>query len=337
MKIFITGGAGYIGSHTVLLALEAGHEVAVYDNFCNSSPIALERIQNHLGKSLSLYENDIRDEAALTHALQESQADMVIHFAGLKAVGESVLMPLHYYDVNVSGALSLLRAMDNSDTKAIVFSSSATVYGNPQYLPYDEAHRCAPESPYGRTKHMVEEIIADWIASQNHKTGLILRYFNPVGAHETGLIGEDPLGIPNNLMPFIQQVAIGRLEKLRVFGDDYPTIDGSGVRDYLHVVDLAQAHLAAVDYAQSHQGYEIFNIGTGKGVSVFEMIKSFENVNKVNIPFEVAPRREGDIAEFYANAQKAENMLKWRAALSLDEICQSAWEFQQKNPNGYQS
>lgn len=337
MKIFLTGGAGYIGSHSLLAVLKAGHEAMVYDNFSNSSPEALKRVKRLANRDFEIVEGDIRDHAALEAAMKDFRPDVVIHFAGLKAVGESVEKPLQYYDNNVNGSVVLLDAMSAVNCPAIVFSSSATVYGEPEYLPYDEAHPLRPESPYGRTKLMVENIIADWVQVDERRASVILRYFNPVGAHESGDIGEDPFDIPNNLMPFVQQVAVGRRDKLTIHGDDYPTRDGTGVRDFIHIEDLAEAHILAAEYAHRHFGTEILNIGTGQGRSVKEVIESFERTSGQSIAFEIGPRRAGDIAEFYASNDRARAILGWEAKLDLDDMTRTAWNFQKQNPKGYES
>jgi len=332
-KIFLTGGAGYIGSHTCVELLDAGYDVVIYDNLCNSSKESLKRVQLITGKTLEFIQGDIRDEDSLYEAMKGCHA--VIHFAGLKAVGESVQKPLEYYDNNVNGTLCLLRAMIRSDIKTIVFSSSATVYGDPQYLPLDESHPLSTTNPYGTSKLMIEDILRDLYESDVSWKISILRYFNPVGAHESGLIGEDPNGIPNNLMPFIAQTAIGKRECLHVFGDDYDTIDGTGVRDYIHVVDLANAHLKALEFLKTPM-CEAINIGTGEGYSVLEMIASYEKVSKRPICYNIAPRREGDIASCFANPEKACKLLNWKAKYSMDDMCSSSWNWQSNNPDGYQ-
>jgi UDP-glucose 4-epimerase len=335
MKVFVTGGAGYIGSHTLVQLLSAGHEVCVFDNYCNSSPIALARVRQLTNRDVSVVEADICDTDALTRAVTEFAPDAVIHFAGLKAVGESNDVPLRYYQTNVSGTMNLLSAMDAAKCRRIVFSSSATVYGEAHYLPFDENHPIAPTNPYGRTKAMAEGVIADWARATPDASAVLLRYFNPVGAHESGRIGEDPQGIPNNLMPFIAQVAIGRREKLAIFGDDYETRDGTGERDYIHVVDLADAHLAALDYTARARGCETINVGTGRGVTVKELIAAYEHASGQRIPCEIVPRRPGDIASSYAGTDKARRLLHWRAALGLHAICASSWRWQSENPSGF--
>jgi len=335
VKIFVTGGAGYIGSHTLIELLREGHEVCVCDNYRNSSPEALTRVRRLANADFEQLEVDMRDQSVLTAALQDFRPDAVVHFAGLKAVGESNEVPLDYYDNNVVGSLRLLAAMEVAGCNRIVFSSSATVYGEPQYLPYDEAHSLSPTNPYGRTKFMVEEIIRDWCAANASRSAALLRYFNPVGAHASGDIGEDPSGIPNNLMPFVTQVAVGRRDCVNVFGDDYDTDDGTGERDYIHVVDLARAHLAAINYAAENRGCEAFNVGTGSALSVIQIIKGMERASGLTIPYTIAPRRRGDIARSVASVAKVQSILGWKATHSLDDICQSSWNWQSKNPQGY--
>ena len=331
-KIFITGGAGYIGSHTCVELLENGYEVVVFDNLCNSSIEAIKRVEKITGKTIKFVQGDIRDEKALIEAM--SECDSVIHFAGLKAVGESVEKPLEYYDNNVNGTLCLLRAMKKCDIKSLVFSSSATVYGDPEYLPLDELHSLSTTNPYGATKLMIEDILRDLYKSDNSWKISILRYFNPVGAHKSGLIGEDPSGIPNNLMPYIAKTAIGELKSLGVFGDDYDTIDGTGVRDYIHVVDLANAHIKALQSLNKPM-CEATNIGTGKGYSVLEVVKAYEKASGKKVAYDIKPRRAGDIASCYANSTKAKEFLKWQAKYNIDDMCKSSWNWQSKNPNGY--
>ncbi len=335
MRVLVTGGAGYIGSHTLLELLSLNHEVCVVDNFDNSSPEVLNRVRALSNGQFEFHETDIRDQGRLDDVFMQFRPQAVIHFAGLKAVGESEEKPLHYYDVNINGTLSLLNAMQRSGCKNVIFSSSATVYGEPESLPYDESHPCNPTSVYGRTKHMAEMIFTDWARANPGCAAVLLRYFNPVGAHASGEIGEDPKDIPNNLMPFVAQVAVGRRDKIGVFGNDYDTPDGTGVRDYIHVVDLAQAHIAAVEYAAKTPGAAAFNIGTGTGYSVLEMIAAFAKVSGREIPYEIQPRRAGDIAEMAANPAKARAALGWSAQLGLEDMCQSAWNWQSKNPNGY--
>ena len=336
--ILVTGGAGYIGSHTCVELLHAGCDVTVFDNFSNSHPESLARVQRITGKSLRLIRGDCRDRNAVVAALRESGATAVIHFAGLKAVGESVQQPLAYYDNNVVGSLRLLEAMGECGLKQLVFSSSATVYGDPQRLPLTEEHPLSATNPYGRTKLMVEEILRDLHRSDPSWRIGILRYFNPVGAHDSGLIGEDPQGIPNNLLPFVAQVAVGRLERLNVWGSDYPTPDGTGVRDYIHVVDLALGHLKALEaLARLDVQKECLtvNLGTGKGYSVLEIVREFETASGKPIPYKIAPRRPGDIASCYADPKQALTLLGWRAERGLSEMCADAWRWQRENPQGY--
>lgn len=335
MRVFVTGGAGYIGSHTILELLRAGHEVFSCDNYCNSSPEALRRVRRLANADFGEANVDIRDTARLGEVIAEFAPEAVIHFAGLKAVGASAKVPLEYYDNNVVGTLRLLQAMDASGCKKIVFSSSATVYGEPKYLPYDEAHPLNPVNTYGRTKLMAEQVISDWQGATNDASASLLRYFNPVGAHPSGEIGEDPNGVPDNLMPYIAQVAVGRRAHLNVFGNDYDTRDGTGERDYIHVVDLAHAHVAALDFVDRNPGCEAFNIGGGEAYSVMDMVKGFEAVSARPIPVEVVDRREGDLASYFADANKAKNLLGWCSKLGIDDICRSTWEWQSRNPTGY--
>ena len=339
MKILVTGGAGYIGSHTVLALLEHGYEVVVLDNFSNSSPIALSRVENLSGKSLELHEGDLLDETLLDKIFSDhSDIDAVIHFAALKAVGESTVEPLRYYRNNVSGSVSLLEAMERAEVRKIVFSSSCTVYGEPEGVPIIESHPTGNvSSPYGRTKHLVEGIIADYAASRPEFKGGVLRYFNPVGAHSSGEIGEDPNGIPDNLVPFVCQVAKGKLEKLRVFGSDYPTPDGTAIRDYLHVVDLADAHVRSLSALSTMEEGFICNLGTGRGSSVMEVISAFERATGKRIPYEIAARRPGDVTEAWAEPSLARGLLGWESKHSLEEMLTDAWRWQEKNPNGYDS
>ena len=334
MRVLVTGGAGYIGSHTCVELLAAGHEVYVIDNLCNGHVEAIERVRSLTNRALGFAKADIRDGGALDHVFDDFKPGAVIHFAGLKAVGESVAEPLRYYDVNVRGSVSLLEAMNRAGCVNIVFSSSATVYGDPEYLPYDEAHPTRPVNPYGRTKLMVEEILRDWAAADTARHSTALRYFNPVGAHASGQIGEDPLGVPNNLMPFIAQVAVGRQEYLSVFGDDYDTRDGTGLRDYIHVVDLARAHVAAVERQAALLPFEALNIGSGSGVTVLELIAAFERASGVQIARKFAPRRDGDLPAFWADPAHAAERLGWQTSLSLDKMCSDTWAWQSKNPNG---
>jgi UDP-glucose 4-epimerase len=336
--IFITGGAGYIGSHTCVELLDAGCDVTVFDNFCNSHPEALARVERITGKKLHLVRGDIRDGAALAAALRESEASAVIHFAGFKAVGESVAQPLAYYDNNVVGTLRLLEAMGECGVKTLVFSSSCTVYGDPIRLPLTEDHPLSATNPYGRTKLMIEGILHDLHRSDTSWRFGILRYFNPVGAHVSGLIGEDPQGIPNNLLPFVAQVAVGRRACLNVWGSDYPTPDGTGVRDYIHVVDLALGHLKALNALEQPQewaGCLTVNLGTGTGYSVLDIVRAFEQASGRSVPYKIALRRPGDIASCYADPQRAFELLGWRAERGLGAMCADAWRWQRGNPNGY--
>jgi UDP-glucose 4-epimerase len=335
MRVFLTGGAGYIGSHTLLEVLSQAHEVCVYDDYSNSSPEALKRVEQLTNRKFRKVTGDVLDQTSLAAALTEFNPDVVVHFAGKKAVGESVEKPLMYYENNVVGTLSLLRAMDAANCNRIVFSSSATVYGEPQYLPLDEKHPLSATNPYGQTKLMVEHILRDWCAARPAATAVLLRYFNPVGAHDSGMIGEDPHDIPNNLMPFVSQVAVGRREKLQVFGNDYDTPDGTGVRDYIHVVDLAKAHAAAISFAMAHNGCEAINVGTGQGSSVLDVVRAFEAASGQAIPYEVVQRRLGDVATYCASPDKARNVLGWQAERDLADMCASAWKWQSQNPDGY--
>jgi UDP-glucose 4-epimerase len=336
-SVLLTGGAGYIGSHTCVELLNAGFQVTVFDNYCNSKPEALNRVERITGKTVERITGDIRDRAAVEAALRSSGASAVIHFAGLKAVGDSSRVPLEYYDNNVFGSLRLLEAMNTCGVKTLVFSSSATVYGEPRFLPYTEDHPYAPTNPYGRTKLMVEDILRDAFASDPTWKFAILRYFNPVGAHHSGLIGEDPQGIPNNLMPFIAQVAVGQREHLNLFGNDYNTPDGTGVRDYIHVVDLAEGHLKALEWmAQSNTGRcTAFNLGAGKGYSVLEMVRAFELASGKAVPYQVQPRRAGDLPSYYANPTMALNVLNWKVSRDVDAMCADTWRWQSTNPQGY--
>lgn len=335
-RVLVTGGAGYIGSHTCVELLQAGYDVTVFDNFSNSHPEALARVGRIAGREVALVRGDVRDRAALKAVLESSGAQSVIHFAGLKAVGESVEDPLRYYDNNVVGSLVLLETMRDCGISTLVFSSSATVYGEPQFLPYTEDHPLAPMNPYGRTKLMVEDILRDLHASTPAWSIAILRYFNPVGAHESGLIGEDPQGVPNNLMPFVAQVAVGKRELLNVWGGDYETPDGTGVRDYLHVVDLAIGHVKALARLSATPGVCLtVNLGTGQGASVLEVVRAFEAASGQAIPYRIAPRRSGDLPAYYADPASAERLIAWRAERSLAAMCADTWKWQQGNPAGY--
>lgn len=331
-KIFITGGTGYIGSHTCVELLNSGYEVVIYDNLSNSNVQVLERIKAITGKEAIFIQGDIRDEELMTRSMDGCSA--VIHFAGLKAVGESSQIPIEYYDNNINGTLCILRAMKKNSIYNLVFSSSATVYGDPSYLPLDENHPLSATNPYGRTKLFIEEILRDVYASNKNWHIALLRYFNPIGAHSSGLIGESPNGIPNNLLPYISQVAVGKRESLSVWGDDYDTVDGTGVRDYIHVVDLAIGHLKALENIAS-LGSEAINLGTGNGYSVLEVLRAFEKACGKDIPYKIQSRRAGDIASCYANAQKAQELLGWSASKNIDDMCNDAWNWQSKNPNGY--
>ena len=333
--ILVTGGAGYIGSHTCVELLAAGADVTVFDNFSNSHPESLARVERITGRTLRTVRGDLRDRAALTLALRESGASAVIHFAGLKAVGESVAKPLEYYDNNVAGALHLLEAMRACGVKTLVFSSSATVYGDPQRLPLAEDHPLAVTNPYGRSKLMIEEILRDLHRSDPSWRIALLRYFNPAGAHASGLIGEDPQDIPNNLMPFVAQVAGGRREFLNVWGDDYPTPDGTGVRDFIHVVDLALGHLKALERLRAHAECVAVNLGTGTGYSVLQMVRAFEAASGRPVPYRVAARRPGDIASCYADPALARALLGWSAQRGLDQMCADGWRWQSANPRGF--
>lgn len=336
MHVLVTGGAGYIGSHTCLELLDAGYTVSVADNLCNSSRIALTRVEELCGKKINFIELDLLDMQGLSQVFsRHPDIGAVIHFAGLKAVGESVEQPLRYYQNNLIGTLNLCEAMAKHGVKHIVFSSSATVYGTPARLPIQEDFPTSATNPYGRSKLMIEEMLADLHISDQTWQVVLLRYFNPVGAHPSGRIGEDPKGIPNNLMPYITQVAAGRLKELNVFGNDYPTIDGTGVRDYLHVVDLAKGHVKALEYTQKRSGVFIYNLGTGQGSSVLEMVRAFMEANKIDIAYRISPRRPGDIAECYADASLALRELGWQTEYGLTDMCRHAWNWQKNNPEGY--
>lgn len=333
--ILLTGGAGYIGSHTALELLNAGFSVISFDNFSNSLDEALNRVQQLTGKPLISIQGDIRDEAALRQLFSQYAISAVVHFAGLKAVGESTQIPLHYYDNNVAGTVTLCRVMRDFAVKKLVFSSSATVYGDAKQVPIPETAPRSATNPYGQSKLMIEHILEDLVRAEPDWGVTLLRYFNPVGAHDSGRIGEDPSGIPNNLMPFISQVAVGKRASLSVFGDDYPTHDGTGVRDYIHVVDLARGHVKALQYLQQHRGIEAINLGTGTGYSVLDMVNAFCLVNGVAVPYTIAPRRPGDIASCYAEPGKAKVLLGWQAEKTLEDMVRDSWRWQQANPNGY--
>ncbi|NTW71221.1 MAG: UDP-glucose 4-epimerase GalE [Eubacteriaceae bacterium] len=336
MTILITGGAGYIGSHTCVELLEAGYEVIIADNYSNSKPVVLDRITSITGKKFKFYEADILDTVAMDKIFSENRIEAVVHFAGSKAVGESVEKPLMYYHNNVTGTIELLRVMAKHKVKRIVFSSSATVYGLPESVPISEDFPLSATNPYGRTKLMIEEILRDLFVSDKDWSMALLRYFNPIGAHQSGTMGEDPNGIPNNLMPFITQVAIGKLEKLNVFGKDYDTVDGTGVRDYIHVVDLAKGHVKALEKIFSEKGAESYNLGTGKGYSVLEIVKAFEEASGIEIPYVITERRAGDIAKCYSDPDKAFRELGWKAEKGIQEMCRDSWNWQQKNPKGFE-
>ncbi len=336
MKILLTGGAGYIGSHTAIELTALGHEVVIVDNLANSSAKVIDRIETICGKRPEFFKADCCDAKAMEELFSAHIFDAVIHFAGLKAVGESCRMPIEYYGNNINSTLVLLDVMRHHGVHNIIFSSSATVYGAPDTVPIKEiavVGRCT--NPYGWTKYMNEVILTDASKADPELSVVLLRYFNPVGAHKSGLIGESPNGIPNNLMPYISQVAVGKLSKLSVYGNDYPTKDGSGVRDYIHVVDLAKGHACAIDYAVKHKGTEIFNLGTGVGYSVLDMVKAFEEANGVKVPYKITERRPGDIAECYADSTKAKEMLGWTAQYGLNDMCRDSWNWQKNNPNGY--
>lgn len=337
MAILVTGGAGYIGSHTCVELLNAGQEVIILDNYSNSKPESLRRVKEITGKDFLFYEVDLLDRDGVEGVFAENQIEAVIHFAGLKAVGESVAIPLQYYHNNITGTLILCDVMKKYDVKNIVFSSSATVYGMPERVPISEDFPLSATNPYGRTKLFIEGILRDLYVADNSWSIALLRYFNPIGAHESGRIGEDPNGIPNNLMPFITQVAVGKLKELQVFGSDYPTVDGSGVRDYIHVVDLALGHLKALEKVKSTHGVEAYNLGTGTGYSVLEIVSAFEKAADVKIPYKIVDRRPGDIAICYADPSKAKNELGWAASRGIAEMCQDSWNWQRNNPNGYET
>ena len=336
MEVLVTGGAGYIGSHTCVELLNKGYDVVVVDNLSNSNPESLKRVQELTGKKVKFYEGDVRDEALLTKIFAENKPECVIHFAGLKAVGESVEKPWLYYDNNLNSTLVLTKVMEKVGMKRIIFSSSATVYTAGNEMPLKETSPTGGcTNPYGWTKYMTEQILSGMANADKDWSICLLRYFNPIGAHESGRIGEDPRGIPNNLMPYITQVAVGRRPQLNVFGNDYDTPDGTGVRDYIHVVDLAKGHVAAVDYVLNNTGCEVFNLGTGTGYSVLEMVKTFQEVNNVQIPYVIAPRRPGDIGTCYASPDKSREVLGWQAEKNLADMCRDSWNWQKNNPKGY--
>ncbi len=337
MKILVTGGAGYIGSHTCVELLERGYEVVVLDNYYNSCAVSVERVEKITGKKIALYEGDVRDRVMLDKIFTEHKIDCVIHFAGLKAVGESCAKPVMYYDNNIGGTLALVEVMQKHNCKKIIFSSSATVYGDPEVLPLTETCKTGgTTNPYGTSKLFQERILSDLYDADNSWTVILLRYFNPVGAHESGLIGEDPQGIPNNLTPYIAKVAIGELKEIGVFGNDYPTPDGTGVRDYIHVVDLAKGHVSAIDGVKG-SGVFVYNLGTGIGYSVLDVIHAFEKACGRKLPYVIKPRRAGDIAACYADASKAKKELGWQAEYGIDDMCASLWKWQSMNPKGYKS
>jgi UDP-glucose 4-epimerase len=335
MSLLITGGAGFIGSHTCIELLNAGYEIVVIDSFINSKPEALNRVREITKKAFKIYEVDLRDRDGMESIFSENTFEAVIHFAGLKAVGESVQFPLRYYDNNITGTLVLCEIMQKFNVKRLVFSSSATVYGAPESVPITENSRLESTNPYGRTKLMIEEILRDLYISDNSWSIALLRYFNPIGAHQSGRIGEDPNGVPNNLLPYITQVAAGKLNELKIFGNDYQTFDGTGVRDYIHVVDLAVGHMRSLEKLMISSGVEAYNLGTGKGLSVFEIVRAFETAAGLKIPYRVVERRKGDIAICYADPLKAKISLGWTAEKGIEEMCADAWRWQLNNPNGY--
>jgi UDP-glucose 4-epimerase len=335
LRVLVTGGAGYIGSHTAIVLIEAGYDIVIFDNFSNSSKESIKRVEKIVGKKIPLVEGDIRDKKILREVFKAYKIDAVIHFAGLKAVGESVEKPLEYYENNVCGTINLCQVMREFNCKSIVFSSSATVYGDPKSVPIKENFPVGATNPYGRSKLFVEEILRDLYISDKSWKIVILRYFNPVGAYESGDIGEDPNGIPNNLMPFISQVAVGKREYLNVFGDDYPTHDGTGVRDYIHVMDLAEGHVKALDRLNSFNEVMTINLGTGKGYSVLDVLRAYERASDRKIPYKIVQRRDGDIARNYADPTYAKEVLGWEAKRDLDQMCEDSWRWQSKNPDGY--
>lgn len=336
MNILVTGGAGYIGSHTVIELVNAGHDVVIVDNLVNSSRKSLDRVEKIINKKIKFYEVDIRNRDNLEKVFAENKFDCCIHFAGLKAVGESVSMPWEYYDNNINGTLVLLDVLRKNDCKNIIFSSSATVYGTPAMIPItEECPKGQCTNPYGQTKSMLEQIMMDMQKADPEWNMVLLRYFNPIGAHKSGTIGESPNGIPNNLMPYITQVAVGKLKELGVFGNDYDTPDGTGVRDYIHVVDLANGHVKALKAIENKCGLAIYNLGTGQGYSVLDLVKAFEEANGIKVPYVIKPRRPGDIATCYSDPSKAEKELGWKAQYGIKDMCRDAWKWQKQNPNGY--
>ena len=335
MQILLTGGAGYIGSHTCVELLNSGYDVVVADNLSNSNVESLKRVKQITGKDVKFYKADILDKKAMRKIFKKNKIEVVIHFAGLKAVGESNQIPLKYYENNISGTVALCEVMNEFGCKKMVFSSSATVYGVAEKMPLTEDMPLGAINPYGRTKLFIEDILRDLCKSDKEWSVALLRYFNPIGAHESGLIGEDPKGIPNNLMPYVAQVAVGRLKELSVFGNDYDTVDGTGVRDYIHVVDLARGHVKAVDYVAGTLGCEAINLGTGNGVSVLQLVEAFKKASGVDVPYKIVERREGDPAKVYANADKAKKLLGWEAEFGIEQMCKDSWNWQSNNPNGY--
>ena len=333
--VLLTGGAGFIGSHICVELVKSGYEVIIADNFVNSSPVVISRLKQLTGRDFKFYEVDVCDAVAFERVFVENHIDATIHLAGLKAVGESVSKPLEYYRNNLNATITLCNLMSKYDVKHIIFSSSATVYGVPSSVPLNEDMPTSCTNPYGWTKMMSEQIIRDVCSTNEDWSAVLLRYFNPVGAHESGMIGEDPNGVPNNLMPYISQVASGTLPYLQVFGNDYDTCDGTGVRDYIHVVDLANGHVSALDYVRSNRGVDVFNLGTGKGSSVLEMVKAFEIANGVEVPYKFVPRRNGDVAECWADTEKANVVLRWKSQRTVEDMCRDMWRWQCENPNGY--
>ncbi|MFZ5639054.1 MAG: UDP-glucose 4-epimerase GalE [Pseudomonadota bacterium] len=335
MRVLVCGGAGYIGSHACVVLAERGHDPVVVDNFCNSSPVVLERLAGLIGRPLEHHRIDVRDTDAMTALLAAGRFEAVVHFAALKAVGESCEKPLEYFDNNIAGTISLLRAMRAADVRRLVFSSSATVYGEPERVPIDEDAALSATNPYGRTKLVMEELIGDVCAADPALQAISLRYFNPVGAHPSGRIGESPNGVPNNLMPYVCQVAVGKRDCLQVFGGDWPTVDGTGVRDYIHVMDLARAHAHALERLDGVRGHVVLNLGVGRGISVLQLVRAFESASGREVPYRIVGRRAGDVAEVYADPARAERLLGWRAELDVDAMCRDAWRWQSTNPDGY--